>query len=394
MNKSLMTIGLAGAALLAPWIHGAGLAQESAEGGGLKRLAPLAPGAPGAEPVPADAQRPAQASPQAFDGDLWRFRLSEADLAAREAWFDGVVDLAQRDGAARAWLEAEASGGADPVLAWTCRLALRELGRRPEATWRVIPGLPEGMLGDLDARLERLFGAGASRIFPLHAGKGHWGKGSFGASGVTVEQDADGVRVVVTEQVDGDERKTEYRAESMDALLEEHPELRERLELGHGLDLRIGGKLLPDVEGMLLELQQDLRGLGRPMGMRAVPRAVAPRDVPTDVLGVYLVELPAARRAELGLAEGVGLLVNDTAPRTIARQLGLRARDVLIEVGGRPIATREDVSAALRARPAGGELAVAWYDSAGDLRRATWRPAPAEEPSAAEPLPEQPAEER
>ncbi|MCZ6596662.1 MAG: hypothetical protein O7B99_03385, partial [Planctomycetota bacterium] len=93
------------------------------------REAGLVPVAPDERSLRAPQQQGAE--PVAFDPEAWRAALVATDLEEREEAFARIVRLAQRDPAARDLLEALAHGD-DRELAWTARLAQRELrSRRP-----------------------------------------------------------------------------------------------------------------------------------------------------------------------------------------------------------------------------------------------------------------------
>ena len=62
-----------------------------------------------------------------FDEQGWRQRLSDPDHARREVAFDRIVQLAVGDAGVRAWIGSLAVAPDQGELAWTARLALREL---------------------------------------------------------------------------------------------------------------------------------------------------------------------------------------------------------------------------------------------------------------------------
>jgi S1-C subfamily serine protease len=88
---------------------------------------------------------------------------------------------------------------------------------------------------------------------------------------------------------------------------------------------------------------------------------------------VVVVGISDERARELELDAGQGLLVQRTEPGTIAGVLGIGAGDVLAEINGRPIHSRDDIGAVLRERKDGEEVSVTWYDGAGHKRTRTWR---------------------
>ena len=203
-----------------------------------------------------------------------RLLLSEADLDRRMDAFDRSSREAAVNGTTRAALELLAADLADPEVAFLARLALRGAPPAPGGG-RVAP-LPPSLQGLMGADLFAVdpFSAGAfggsfsgpdpisgdpfrdleQRVKDLHQrmlsgprpglrqapgwpsqappGSGAApapSRGSFSSSSVSISQGPGGVRVEVTEdQGEGREVFT-YEAESMDALLKAHPELRAKL---------------------------------------------------------------------------------------------------------------------------------------------------------------------
>jgi serine protease Do len=81
----------------------------------------------------------------------------------------------------------------------------------------------------------------------------------------------------------------------------------------------------------------------------------APQPAPAMILGLELVELTDQMRAEMALPAGVsGLLVRRVAPGSDAETKGLRAGDLIVEAGQRPVATLAEFRARVQeARDAG-----------------------------------------
>jgi len=326
-----------------------------------------------------------------FEADTWLLRLTEADLDRREAHFEEVVQLARHSDAAQAWLEERAADPADPELAWTARLALREVERSGRFGLHGFfggPGGPHGWHvqppnGGMWQRLEELLEDDSFRLHlgphglraPTPGGPAAPGTGSHQRSEVSIQMDDDGVSVVVTEEVDGEETRREYTADSMAELLEAHPELRDELGAGAGW---LGGS--PGHQGGLRFHFGDRDGGAfewLPFGSQdrsRMHRGAAP-SIRTDILGVYLGAVEDARRARLGLAEDEALLVIGTAPGTIASVLGIASGAVLVEIDGERIDDRDAISRVLSRRPADGELTVVWFDARDREQRGTWRPA-------------------
>lgn len=81
----------------------------------------------------------------------------------------------------------------------------------------------------------------------------------------------------------------------------------------------------------------------------------APQPAPAMILGLELVELTDQMRTEMALPAGVsGLLVRRVAPGSDAETKGLRAGDLIVEAGQRPVATLAEFRARVQeARDAG-----------------------------------------
>src|SRR5689334_19168779 len=73
-------------------------------------------------------------TPATFDADAWKQRLRASDLEAREHDFERLLDEARDNDAARKQLEAWAHDDGDANLAWTSRMALRELRTQPDSS--------------------------------------------------------------------------------------------------------------------------------------------------------------------------------------------------------------------------------------------------------------------
>ncbi len=341
---------------------------------GLVRVAPLAP--PAAPPTGAQ-----QDPVEEFSPDLWLYRLSDPDLDRREEFFDEILRKARREPAAKQWLEERARDTVDPELSWTARMALRELRQRGGGLIFRSPGSgPQSIFqmnprfGQLQQRLERLMDGTGLHVMPGGMSGGDW---TTESQGVSVQQDENGVRVTVTEQVDGEEKRTVYEGATMEELLEAHPELEDRIGGRNPVfQFRSGPNgSWGDVDGIQLELESLF---GRDPFDRDSPAPVddsASAPIRTDILGVYLGRPDSGRLRELGLAEGTGLAVLGAEPGTIAHVLGLSRGDLLVRLNGVELRSRDQVSEILAARSAEGEVKVVWYDHFGDRRRQTWKPA-------------------
>lgn len=341
---------------------------------GLPALAAQAGGGAAARPVPlraipAPESGARSAQGPGFDARGWAARLEDPDLDRRLSAFDELARSARRDAAAR---EAIAAWATDPTrgeLAWTARLLERELeGARgigrpfgaprpgvPRDPWEELFGEDGGPtpfgrgfrdlhmhfgdpFADLEARLrelERSFARPPQQpSAPFGGAPAPPAVRSSGRS-VAVEVGPDGVNVRIRTGEDGQERVEEYRARSVEELLEQHPELAEHL--GH------------------LRPRMDRPGAGEP----ALER---------PLLGIQFEPLDAQRGSELGLAAGQGLAVVAVVPDSLAERLGLAPGDVLFELDGRALFGAADVQAALRRRGTDEPVTARAYAPDGSLR--------------------------
>lgn len=198
-----------------------------------------------------------------------RLLLSDADLERRMEAFDRSSREAAMDGATGAALELLAADLADPEVAFLARLALR--GAPPSTGGGRVAPLPpslQELMGtdlfhvdpfggsfsgldpfsgdpfrDLDQRMEDLHRRMLSGVrrglrqaprWPSQAPPGSGAapaplRGSFSSSSVSISQGPGGVRVEVTEDQGQGREVFTYEAESLDALLKAHPELRVKL---------------------------------------------------------------------------------------------------------------------------------------------------------------------
>ncbi len=303
-------------------------------------------------------------SEESFDPAHWRQRLSERDLDQRMFAFEQLRERAATDASIRVQLE-RWSGGVDE-LAWTARLMLRDLDRqaaqstqRPRpGLWRVEPFSAEPW-ADLERRLDEL-----SKL--RDSGWGMWSTpgatGGSSSQSTQVEVGPRGVKVRVTESVDGQPTTREYTADSLEELLEANPELRGRIGVGGSAPL--GAAFGPRFDWLL----RDQRG-------GVGPDAADPDrgHVRTDILGVVLEELSPDQRRDLGVTDGVGLRISRVEAGTMADRLGLKSGHVLLELDGQVIRAREDVSARVRAREKGAEIRAVYLDRWGQRRETRWR---------------------
>ena len=324
-------------------------------------------------------QQPERArTPDAPKLDDWKKRLADSDLERRESAFDEVVERARDDRELRNALEQASKSTDAPELAWTARMALRELRRGG-------PGRARG-LDDLRQRfdaLERNFGGMDSMFEDLRSQLGNFppvpphSRGTTQQfQGYSLQIGPDGVTLESTESADGSGEKKTYKAKDMEELLQNYPELREKLGGSEHFDLQGG----PGGGWFFLK-----DGLPENDWMRSARPSQQP---PTDVLGIYSQKLTPEQAKELELEPEQGLRIESVKPGTIAQILGLRRGDTIVELDGQPIYSAEDVRRILKERKADADLTVTLLGDGSKTRRTLrWSPAepqPATEPPAAD----------
>jgi hypothetical protein len=358
MKTALWIVSLAALAMAQP--------QAPSSASGLLRVAPTPQAGLRARlaPEPVD--------PEPFDAAQWRERLSQADLDARLFSFEQLAQRARGDAEVRRQIDEWASAGDDREFAWTARLLQRELARdlgRDSAhashaprigLWRIDP-FSEEPFAELERRMDEWM-----RSAP-HGGLGLWGApGTWDASrsdSAQVEITPEGVKVRITEDVDGEVETREYTAATLEELLEAHPELREQLN--------VSGRSSP---GALPSLPQLEWFFGAPRAPQALPAPGGVQGVRTDVLGVLLDELSADERKQLALENGVGLRISRVEPGTIAERLRLKRGQVLLELDGEPVRSRDDVTRRIRARAKDAEVRASVLDRWGQRHETRWLP--------------------
>ena len=321
--------------------------------------------------------------------------LTATDLDHRERNFDDIVRAARVDREILKVLSDLAESRIDLDLAWTARLALREVRRSPRIQQGVdtqpfafrIPGaleLQELLLPGLeDGGSFGLFGPG----FP---GSGFFGPGAQGRSqSVEIRQEDGEFLLRIHESENGEETSTrEFRGESLEAILEANPALREEMNIGAegvpgGLRFRMGPASVSEQwMKMLRELQEG--GSSDPLGLRATPNPErlkeflvplrSSRPANPRILGVRVGPVSQDRREELGLEAGVGLDVGYVEPGSMAHLMGVEQGSVLLELNEQPLRAAEDITTQLRARGPKEPVHILWIDGAGEKRTNVWRP--------------------
>ncbi len=312
-------------------------------------------------PIKGSQLQPAAGQPAAsFDATAAAKALRSDDLKARLEAYEGVLRDARHDEGVRATLERWSQDTGQLELAWTAQLLLRELQARPATkSWdpfHMAPftlGFPKSPFGDLDDLFEELL-PGGRPTFPgqdlVDPGQGFsLPPGSSSRSeGFSMESGPEGVRVELRKTVDGEEQVQTYEADSLQELLQAHPELEQQIQAkGHLGSFHLGGSF---------------------GGLQSVWR--------TDRLGVQVLDSQAFTRRVPGLSEGVGLEVVRVLPGSLAEALGLRVGDVVTYINGKTIHSAQDVKSALAERLADEEVSVEVIDEHDVTRTCTWSPEP------------------
>jgi PDZ domain-containing protein len=321
------------------------------------------------------------------DQGAWREKLASPDLAERERAYERLLDAARVDRDGRKRLEQWGKDDRHLEFAWTCRLALREL-ERERGSWSSLHlGQPFEFDSDLFEKLRSggLFpdpGQGWLDSRNLQPGSGTQGSVEQRSENFSLQISPDGVKCTVKRQVDGKEEVQEYEAATLEDLLQAHPELKDRVNVGGfggGLGFQNGsGGFLLGPRGPLTVPDTTLW----PFDFGSGPGPLnfgdlgiqGNRTVRTDVLGVYARALRDTDANKSSVEPGVGLYVEGIAPGTIAARLGLKVGDVLLELNGKPLKSRDDISSGLAAREPAGELSVVILDGKGERQTRTWKP--------------------
>ena len=346
-----------------------------------------------AAPIPVQRSKESSPNQRVFERDFeeekWRGRLNDPDLDARERTYAQVVKRARLDPFARAFLEKLALDTRDRELAWTARLALRELG--PAAF--PLDGISPDLFA-LDAGVQRMLSEVLGEVPELGFVLPERGRmriltgpqGAPGSKGVVVQQGPDSARITVTEKVDGERKERVYEGESLDAILKANPSLAEEVNLTadaipKGFEMRLEVKPERGAwRGLLTPFAYGERGPSAPsegqwFNAEEVEGLLAPNRrsalLRTDVLGVRVRPTNAAERQRLGI-EG-GLTVVHCEPGTIAHRMGIAVGDVLMCLSGDPLSHPEEITERMESRGPGGEVAVSWIDDLGQRQRGTWR---------------------
>jgi len=304
--------------------------------------------------------------PGRFDTDLWAARLLEGDLDLRMAAYEAVVEAGGRDQVVFHCIQGWAADTAVGELAWTARMALREIERMPaqrEDSWGF-------GTGDLDwFRESSLWGLGVS---PLEIERNLQNKfdqlhrqmqqglapGAVPGKGIeqrlfSVELGPSGMKVRTRSSGPEGHNESQWEAQSIEELFKAHPELESEFPGLGGLRLRFG---VPQESG----------------GVLVPPADEGPR---TDVLGVECKPLAREDAERLGLSDADGgVVVVRTVPGTIADELGVRRGDILTRLNGAPLTHPAHITQALARRAPKDAVRLRLFEANGQERSLVWSP--------------------
>ncbi|MEC9046837.1 MAG: PDZ domain-containing protein [Planctomycetota bacterium] len=213
--------------------------------------------------------------------------------------------------------------------------------------------------------------------------------GSSQSQSMSVQVGPGGVRVEVVEQgEDGKPETKVYEAPDMETFQKNHPGVLK----GGGVGLGLGGRMQEQMDVLRGRVGGLQRGfdwdIARPRVLE-LPQAGATRDAAPGrgrVLGVVVKAIPDAVRAYLELGER-GLMIERVQEGSLAAACGLRANDIVLEVGGREVASPADVAVALGGIKKGAKVRVAYLRKGARLvAEADKQHDAAAAPSAREPL--------
>jgi hypothetical protein len=339
-------------------------------------LCPLLPAAQDAHPAKPEPLAPrADESAGSFDAAGWKVRLRSPDLGERMASFEALLRAGQLDAGARRALEAWAADERDLELCWNARLLLRELEnmralpapRRPGGLGDVFAdpfrGLrPQGSLDALFDELRREVEGLRQGLRVPHGGLRGLPQGLFQSSkGLRLEQTPDGVKVEIEQDVDGRQEKRTYEADSLEELLQAHPELREHISPWPQAS-RPGRQFPRSFWGDLFGGGAETDDFSTWPPLPAPAPQATPR---TDRLGVQVREPLAGAR---------GLEVFEVLPGSLGEALGLRPGDVLLTLQGSALHSVEEVRRILSARQQEEPVVLEVRSADGRTSTLTWRP--------------------
>ncbi|MDF1800070.1 MAG: hypothetical protein P1V81_12905 [Planctomycetota bacterium] len=343
------------------------------------------------------------AAPRTIDPDVLTVGLSIDDLDVREAFYDGLMADAKRSPQRHTelmfWLEDVAGGRGE--LAWTARLAKRELGRPigsdpllafsggpmvgafgqvvdPQA-WTLFLAQPADgrLMVEGQAPADASQGAGSDLQLEAWVERAMAQDNRFPVASLDALGDCTlELRIGPTwAQLRLLDAPVLQLTPEDDSAGHEHQTWTTRVREFSGRDLAEIVRRNPDLVGML---PFEVPGLGA--------GSVSPR---TDVLGVWTQPLTDEHCSALGLPPGCGLEVGRVEPGTVAEVLGISPGSVVLEVCGIEVRGNVGIADAMhgaKEHHVEDGMCVVWIDAFGRSHQRTWRRGMGLAPKAAEPV--------
>lgn len=331
------------------------------------------------------------------DADAWALALRSEELSERKASYEALLEAAWGDRAIREQLRTWAADEGQVELAWTAHLMLRELDAAPSSAPRPFgrspfgggfqlhaPSIDDEELNSLFDELRRLDPFQGlhedlrRRGQPFQLDLDAFGPGlSMQSSGTSLEIGPDGVKLRVEETVDGQTETKTYEAESIEALLEAHPELEGKIGTSPGAPLPTWPRhAWPGPS----PFSPPSQGGAQPFGGRALdgrlfgPRSLRPVEPSLDRLGIQMLPPEARQGSFPAVADDLGLEVVQVLPGTLAASVGIQPGELVISIDGNPIRSADDVRSALSRCSLDATIEIECVGADGKLRVRSWQP--------------------
>jgi len=319
-----------------------------------------------------------------------REQLRSDELADRRQAYAQLLRWSLRSPEVAATIK-EWAAGDDIELAWTSELLLRELQRQMPTG----PAGPRFLGGHFPSPFDRqqqllldlqdLFQSPVDgwMHYPFQGFGGWPGQGSGAPQGghqsaenMRVQMGPEGVKVEWNETVDGEETLRSYEADSMEQLIEEHPELGDKLSFSQGFG-GFGQAMQPPANFFGRDpwsgIRQQLDAFGGSPRSGLTPGLGRPSR--TDILGVQVTP-PEQRSTPIpDVADDLGMTIQRVVPRTIASALGLRPGQTILSVNDISVYKVEDIRDALEQRAPKDTLRVEIATPDGHTQTLEWDPA-------------------
>jgi hypothetical protein len=301
------------------------------------------------------------------DTHAWESRLTSSDLDARELAFDELVNAARTDISLRYALQAWALDPSRNELAWSARMALREVDRQDHplrVAWVPRSGKRQPVMfqlhephggaasapdskqdgnlrdmqftGDFPLSDHRMLSLSSRRVLgiPMESRSPARRQGRF-----ELNFQPEGVTLVVTEFSAGKAFQRTYAGASIEQLLRMYPDLRGKVPALSHINTQHLSR--PAQQGLVGMVQLGPSSSGLPSN---VEMQVSLGTRPAKVLGVKCTALTVSEAERRLLGPGVGLLIEGRVPGSIAEALNLQRGEILVELLGQQLCSTEEIS--------------------------------------------------